>query len=538
MKTKMIALCLTLLAVGMWAQSPTSAYANIPLKNWDAPLHWLPPSAQEALRKQVEASALDAAGATQPLQLVAITPCRVMDTRAGAGFPGAFGPPSLQGNAPRTIPIPGSSCGIPSSAAYSLNFTLVCTYGPVGFLSAWPDNVPFPGTSVTNALAGGVVANAAVVPAGPDGGIDVMVSTQGDLVIDINGYYVPGGSAGGSNATTVNGASVPAGATFTGTNGNSQFTALTATQATAAIAGASGGGTINFLRADGTWAVPLSGGGSNVVTLAPGSASAPSLSFLGEAGTGIYSSGAGFLNFTNGGTNTMTLTSSGDLDLPGSIRKNGILFLHNVGNSNTGVGANALAHVSTAFETGLNTAVGAGALYSNTIGSLNSVVGQEALLSNTTGSNNTASGNSALSSNTTGNNNTAIGLAALQLNTTGDFNIAFGYSAGGNLTTGSNNIMIGNRGVATDDHIIRIGDVQTKTFLAGVTGVTTAGAAVNVVIDSNGQLGTVRLFAALQRRYPGHGRCQPRIAAPAAGYVPLQSAICRRLQAHRLRTDC
>ena len=250
------------LAAGMWAQSPTSPVDHIPLKNWAAPLHWLPPSAQEAFRqKAVEASAPDAAGATQPLQLVAITPCRVMDTRAPSGFPGAFGPPSLQGNTPRTIPIPSSSCGIPSSAAYSLNFTLVSTYGPVGFVAAWPDNVPFPGTSITNAFTGGVVANAAVVPAGPDGGIDVMVSSIGDLVIDINGYYVPGGSGGGSNATTVNGASVPANATFTGTNSTSQFTALTAAQATTAIAAASGGGTTNFLRADGTWAVPASGGG-------------------------------------------------------------------------------------------------------------------------------------------------------------------------------------------------------------------------------------------------------------------------------------
>ena len=205
MKIQMRALCFMSLAAGMWAQSPTSPLANTPLKNWDAPLHWLPPSAQEALRqKSAGASALNAAGATQPLQLVAITPCRVMDTRNESGFPGAFGPPSLQGNTPRIVPIPTSPCGVPSSAAYSLNFTLISTYGPVGFVSAWPDNVAFPGTSITNAFDGGIVANAAVVPAGPDGGINVLVSNVGDLVIDINGFYAsPGGGSQGNTALGV-----------------------------------------------------------------------------------------------------------------------------------------------------------------------------------------------------------------------------------------------------------------------------------------------------------------------------------------------
>jgi len=62
--------------------------------------------------------------------------------------------------------------------------------GPLIFLSAWPDDVPFPGTSVLNAPNGGIVANAAVVPSGADGGIKVQGSNPTDLIIDINGYYV------------------------------------------------------------------------------------------------------------------------------------------------------------------------------------------------------------------------------------------------------------------------------------------------------------------------------------------------------------
>src|SRR5436189_97851 len=96
--------------------------------------------------------------------------------------------------------------------------------------------------------------------------------------------------------------------------------------------------------------------------------------------------------------------------------------------------------------------------------------------------------------NTLGSFNTASGACALFSNTTGNNNIAFGLNAGANLTTGSNNIHIGNAGDVDDSNTIRIGTTvtQTRTFIAGIRGVTTANAnAVNVVVDSAGQLGTV-----------------------------------------------
>jgi len=97
-----------------------------------------------------------------------------------------------------------------------------------------------------------------------------------------------------------------------------------------------------------------------------------------------------------------------------------------------------------------------------------------------------------MSSNTTGNNNTATGVSALNHNTTGSSNIALGFLAGDNLTTGSNNIEIGNAGVAGESKRIRIGTAgsQTKTFIAGISGVTVANG-VGVIVGSNGQLGTV-----------------------------------------------
>ena len=68
-----------------------------------------------------------------------------------------------------------------------------------------------------------------------------------------------------------------------------------------------------------------------------------------------------------------------------------------------------------------------------------------------------------------------------------------GYNAGANLTTGHDNVDIQAAGVAGESNTLRIGTAkQTRTFISGIRGVTTANAnAVPVVIDSAGQLGTV-----------------------------------------------
>ena len=139
-----------------------------------------------------------------------------------------------------------------------------------------------------------------------------------------------------------------------------------------------------------------------------------------------------------------------------------------------------------------NTATGGSALFLNTTGIRNTASGAVALFSNTTGDENTAVGSGALFSNTTGFENTAIGDNTLGNNTIGSVNIALGHLAGSNLTTGGGNIEIGNGGVAGESATIRIGQSQTRTFIAGVRGRTTGNAnAVAVLIDSAGQLGTI-----------------------------------------------
>ena len=139
-----------------------------------------------------------------------------------------------------------------------------------------------------------------------------------------------------------------------------------------------------------------------------------------------------------------------------------------------------------------NTFLGDDALVNNTTGFGNTAIGSSGLASNTTGYSNTAIGSSALLVNTTGSNNTAIGNSALNANTTGSNNIAIGHEAGIRHTTGSNNIYVESRGAVNEFRTIRIGTTSThgRTFIAGVSGVTVAGG-VGVIVDNNGQLGTV-----------------------------------------------
>ncbi len=230
------------------------------------------------------------------------------------------------------------------------------------------------------------------------------------------------------------------------------------------------------------------------------------------ATTGTDNTAIGFdsmFNDSTGGQNTglgsQTLVSN---TTGGSNSATGMqaLFANTTGNINTADGFQALASNTTGAA---NTATGAQALLSSTVGNENTATGYLTLFANTTGNDNTASGANSLSHNTTGGFNTADGSFALQFNTTGQFNVAsgsfalnevttgsnntaLGYSAGSNIMTGSANIDIANQGVTDESGVIRIGTPgnQTSAFVAGIFG-TVVGAGVPVVVDANGQLGTV-----------------------------------------------
>ena len=125
---------------------------------------------------------------TAALQFVPATPCRVVDTRQASG---QFGGPAISGGTFRDFIIPGNlSCGIPSTAAaYSLNVTVV-PHGGLGYLTMWPTGEDQPVVSTLNSPDGRVKANAAIVPAGVNGGIRIYASNTADLVLDIDGYFV------------------------------------------------------------------------------------------------------------------------------------------------------------------------------------------------------------------------------------------------------------------------------------------------------------------------------------------------------------
>jgi Pro-kumamolisin, activation domain len=130
--------------------------------------------------------------ATSPaaLQFVGVTPCRVADTR---NAPGPFGGPALGAGTSREFPIPQSACHIPNSAvAYSLNVTAV-PQAALGYLTLWPSGQPQPLVSTLNS-DGRIKANAAITPAGTNGGVTVYVSDESNVILDIDGYFVPKGT--------------------------------------------------------------------------------------------------------------------------------------------------------------------------------------------------------------------------------------------------------------------------------------------------------------------------------------------------------
>ncbi len=118
-------------------------------------------------------------------QFVTVTPCRLIDTRQTGG--------PIQGGTFRTFPIPQEGgCNIPATAsAYSLNVSVV-PMGGLGYLTMWPAGVDLkPLVSTLNSVDGRIKANAAIVPAGTNGAVNVYVTQTTNVILDINGYFAP-----------------------------------------------------------------------------------------------------------------------------------------------------------------------------------------------------------------------------------------------------------------------------------------------------------------------------------------------------------
>jgi hypothetical protein len=212
----------------------------------------------------------------------------------------------------------------------------------------------------------------------------------------------------------------------------------------------------------------------------------------GGSGSQWANGSAGAIYYNGGNVGIGTATPGSKLDVAGDINFVGVVRWQ---------GMPSLQFQQTLFQ-GFNVGVGPLTLASNATGGALTAVGSAALQGNIDGSDNTAVGVNSLTSSTHGSQNIAIGSNALWKNTTGNSNIALGFHAAYNLTGGgnSNNIHIGSVGALGDNNAIRIGGtavngdpvIQTSFFAAGIRGVTTgSNNAVPVMIDSNGQLGTV-----------------------------------------------
>ena len=522
----------------------------VPLKNWATPLYWQPNQVETAA-PQLVFSANQVS--TNALTFIAITPCRLVDTRgASAGFNGIspFSGPSIPALGTITIPVQSPTeamtnttpapCGvIPTIAqAYSFNLTVVPSVSgtAVDYVSLWPAGGTQPFVSTLDDPQGAIVSNAAIVPAGPTsspgyGGVSVYNDGPAttDIIIDMNGYFAAPTDvnfntaigAGTLASNTTGNANTATGweALVSNTTGNQN----TATGAGALAANTTGGDNtatgVGALGANTTGIGNTAVGDAALVDNTTGSYNTASgASALQDNTTGSQNtaSGQGALqDNTTGNNNTASGFSALNNNTTGANNTalgQDALQSNTTGNYNTASGQAALQlnttgqlNTASGYQTlqantigGFNTASGGNALLNNTTGGYNTASGAGALNNNTTGAGNTASGESALADNITGNYNTASGYSALEINTTGSFNIAIGYEASSRVANGnSNNIDIGSVGASGDgatanNGVIRIGTegTQTSAYIAGISGASVSGGAA-VYVASSGQLGTV-----------------------------------------------
>ncbi len=468
------------------AAHATLAEDDVPPGNWAAPPYWTPVAApreasesagaQKSFRIEPEAVT---AVASAPLPFVAITPCRVADTRGGSGFPSGYGPPSIGGGVSRDFTVAGQ-CAIPADAqAVSFNFTVWNTTS-YGDFKIYPKGAAVSPVSTLNWGPGTLMlANAAVVPLGAGGGITVVNEGAGtvDLFFDVNGYYSPLG--------VVNSVNTLSGAVTLGAGTNVTITPAGQTLTIAAAGASLPAGVANqTLRHNGSsWTAngALTSDGSNVAIGGildlpmPTSVTASTERlltvdmnynlFLGRSSGASISTG--YQN-TALGYNALTAASSAhdntavgwqamgstDGGLLNTAVGSGALSMNSSGSLNVAVGANALHSATSDENTAVgsfalnqnqsgyrNTAVGASSLWQNTSGSLNTAVGHSALVMST-GDQNTAVGWNSAGNTKSGQENTAVGSGALNNNEFGSGNVAIGQVAGHDVL-GSNNVLIG-----------------------------------------------------------------------------------------------
>lgn len=132
-------------------------------------------------------------------RLVPIVPTRVLDTRENLGA--SVGKPKAKTVTSFHLP----TSVVPAEAtAVAINVTGVAPAGS-GYLTAWSSGYPQPGVSNLNfAYAGETAANAAILPVGPGGNVDIYIDTAAHLIVDVTGYWLPSSSTSDGRFTSTN----------------------------------------------------------------------------------------------------------------------------------------------------------------------------------------------------------------------------------------------------------------------------------------------------------------------------------------------
>jgi hypothetical protein len=185
-------------------------------------------------------------------------------------------------------------------------------------------------------------------------------------------------------------------------------------------------------------------------------------------------------------TDNVILNIDGDLVVKRNGSNNDAFGLNTlksvtIGTQNTAIGNHSLYSNT---DGNSNIGVGSFSLFSNQNGSYNLCIGNSAgmnILSNfntalgagvcmdktSSGDSNTAVGYGALTTNTIGSSNTAVGVGALADNLSGSFNTAIGQWALLGLVGFSNCVGVGFYSEVTNNNQIQLGDSSTTTYVYG-----------------------------------------------------------------------
>lgn len=164
--------------------------------------------------------------------------------------------------------------------------------------------------------------------------------------------------------------------------------------------------------------------------------------------------------------------------------------------------------------------------------SSNTAVGESTLLELSNGASNTAIGRRSMVQLTSGNSNIGVGSRALAHLTSGNRNIALGADSGLNVVSGSNNVYIATNATSPDESgTIRIGStiLHSNAYIAGIHGTMPAGVLQNVVVNSNGHLGSAPVPPSPPRILYGRLNADCTIVNGGGGYSTsqLEPGVCR-----------